>query len=78
MKPKFASLSFLISALCGSVCVSHPVVLDSMTPQTVACQAPLSMGFPRQAYWNRFHSLLQGIFPTQGSNPGLLHYSQIL
>ena len=24
------------------------------------------------------HSLLQGIFPTQGSNPGLLHRSQIL
>ena len=24
------------------------------------------------------HSLLQGIFPTQGSDPGLLHYKQIL
>ena len=24
------------------------------------------------------HSLLQGIFPTQGSNPGLLHCRQIL
>ena len=24
------------------------------------------------------HSLLQGIFPTQGSNPDLLHYRQIL
>ena len=24
------------------------------------------------------HSLLQGIFPTQGSNPGVLHYRQIL
>jgi len=24
------------------------------------------------------HSLLQGIFPTQRSNPGLLHYRQIL
>ena len=24
------------------------------------------------------HSLLQGIFPTQGSNPGLLHGRQIL
>ena len=23
-------------------------------------------------------SLLQGIFPTQGSNPGLLHYRRIL
>ena len=24
-----------------------------MTPWTVACQAPLSMGFPRQEYWGR-------------------------
>ena len=24
------------------------------------------------------HSLLQGMFLTQGSNPGLLHYRQIL
>ena len=24
------------------------------------------------------HALLQGIFPTQGSNPGLLHCKQIL
>ena len=24
------------------------------------------------------HSLLQGTFPTQGSNPGLPHYRQIL
>ena len=24
------------------------------------------------------HSLLQGIFPTQGSNPGFLHFRQIL
>ena len=24
------------------------------------------------------HALLQGILPTEGSNPGLLHYSQIL
>ena len=24
------------------------------------------------------HALFQGIFPTQGSNPGLLHFRQIL
>ena len=24
------------------------------------------------------HALFQGIFPTQGSNPGLLHYRRIL
>ena len=35
---------------------------------TVACQAPLSTGFSRQEYWSECHALLQGIFPTQGSN----------
>ena len=51
---------------------------DSATPGTVAHQAPLSVGFSRQEYWSGLHSLLQGIFPTQGSNPGLLHWKQIL
>ena len=36
-------------------------------------QAPLSMGFPRQEHWSGCHALLQGIFPTQGSNLHLLH-----
>ena len=40
---------------------------------TLAHQAPLSMmGLSRQEYWSGFHSLLHGIFPTQGSNPCLL------
>ena len=44
------------------------------TLYTAACQAPLSMGFPRQEYWSGLPWLLQGIFLTQGSNllsPGL-------
>ena len=40
---------------------------------TIACQAPLSMRFCRKEYWLGCHVLLQGIFPTQGSNPRLLH-----
>ena len=47
-------------------------------PGTVAHQAPLSMGFSRQEYWSGFHFLLQGIFPTQESNPGLPHCRQKL
>ena len=42
------------------------------TPWTVTHQAPLSMGFSRQKYWNGLPCLLQGIFPTQGWNPHLL------
>ena len=44
---------------------------------TGAHQAPLSMGFPRQEYWNGL-PVLQGIFLTQRLNPRLLHYRQIL
>ena len=32
----------------------------------------LSLEFPRLEYWNGCHFLLQGIFPTQGSNSHLL------
>ena len=47
------------------------------TPWTVAYQVPPSMGFSRQE-WVGCHFLLQEIFPTQGSNPGLLHCRQML
>ena len=47
-------------------------------PQTVALQPPLSMGFSRQETWVSCHVLLQEIFPSQGSNPGLSHCRQIL
>jgi len=36
------------------------------------------MEFSRPEYWSGYLSLLQGIFPTQGSNPGLLHCRKIL
>ena len=67
--------------LLTKVCISFSLVAKSCltlaTPWTVACQAPLSMGFSRQEYWSGLHSLLQGIFPTQGSNLGLLHFFNI-
>ena len=49
-----------------------------VTPYTVVCQAPLSIGFPRQEFWMGCHFLLQGTFLTQGSNPRLLHCRRIL
>ena len=36
------------------------------------------MEFSRPEYWSGYPSLLQVIFPTQGSNPGLPHCRQIL
>ena len=60
------------------VCVSHSVMSNSMqpNPQTEACQAPLSIRFSKQEYWSGLS--FQAIFPTQGSNLGLLHCRQIL
>ena len=50
--------------------------LTLATPWTGARQAPLSMGSPGQDAGVGCHFLLQGIFPTQRSNPGLLHCRQ--
>ena len=47
-----------------------------MTPWTVALQAPLSMEFSRQEYWNGLLKILLGIFPAQEWNLSLrlLHW----
>ena len=45
--------------------VGGSFVSDSVTPWTVALHGVLQ-------------AILQGIFPTQGSNPGFLYYRQIL
>ena len=37
-----------------------------LTPWTVACQAPLSMGFSRQGYWSRLPFPLPGDLPDPG------------
>ena len=42
-----------------------------VTPWTAAHHAPLSKEFSRQEYWRGCHFLLQGIFLTQGLDPGL-------
>ena len=50
-----------------------------VTPRTVAYQAPPSMGFsPGKSAGVDCHFLLQEIFPTQESNPGLPHCRQML
>ena len=57
---------------------SNAVVSNSVTPWTVVCQTPLPMEFCRRNTGVGSHFLLQGIFPTQGSNLGLQHCRQIL
>ena len=39
------------------------------TPWTVACQAPLSMGFSRQEYWNESPCRPTGNLPDSGIEP---------
>ena len=70
---------------CTHVCVSHSVVSNSLLPHGSM------VAIPQQSNrllcpWNSpgkntgvgCHSLLQGFFPTKGSNPGLLPCRQIL
>ena len=63
---------FMSSCPCLLSCFSRVWLFAALW--TLACQAPLSMGFSRQKYWSGLPCLLlQGIFLTQGSNPHLLH-----
>ena len=45
---------------------SRQVVSDSAIPWTVARQAPLSMGFPRQEYWSGLPFPPPGDLPKDG------------
>ena len=45
-----------------------------LRPYGLDCQAPLSMGFPRQDYWSGWPFPSSGDLPNPGS-PALLTYS---
>ena len=40
-----------------------------VTPWTVACLAPLTMGYPKQEYWNRLQFSTPGDLPDPGIEP---------
>ena len=50
--------------------VSHSVMSDSAIAQTIASQAPLSMEFSRQEYWNGLPFLYSGGLSDPGIEPG--------
>ena len=53
--------STFVSAVIFLLLFSHSVVSNCFAnPRTVDCQAPLSVGFPRQKYWSGFP------FPSPG------------
>ena len=45
------------------MCLAAPAVSDSVTPGSIAHQAPLCMAFPRQEYWSGLP------FPSPGDLP---------
>ena len=63
------SENVLVAQLCPTPC--DP--MDCSPPMLLCPQNPLGKNTGVDS-----HSFLQGIFPTQGSNLGLLHFRQIL
>ena len=61
--PAFQADSLTSCFSCVRLCV---------TPWTVACQAPLSMGFSRQEYWNHLPCPISGDLPDLGIKPAFL------
>ena len=54
-----------------SVCVSHPVISDSLwPPRTIALQSPLCIEFPRQEHWSGLPFPSPGDLPNLGIEPG--------
>ena len=83
VRPGYEPLSFLhfVSILASKCCtmVSCSVLSDSLQPHD--CSLPGSSDHgdsPSKNTGVGCHALLQGIIPTQGSNPGLFHCRWIL
>ena len=67
-------VTFLLSVITS--CVSLVVVVELlscvrffMSPWTVACQAPMSLGFPRKKCWNELPFSSPGDLPDLGIKP---------
>ena len=72
-------LNCYITTMTFASMLSHfSCVLLSVTLGTVACQAPLPMGFSRQEYWSGLPFPSPGYLPYSGMEPGLLDFRQIL
>ena len=59
---------------CVCVCVSHSIMPNSLPPHGLLPARPLCpLDSPGKNTGVGCHALLQGVFPTLGLNPGLLH-----
>ena len=64
---------YIITNICYNIYSGDLVAelcLTLGTPWTVACQAPLSMGFSRQEYWSVLPFPSPGDLPNPGIEPG--------
>ena len=71
---KRISSSILFKCMTESESESHPVISDSLQPHGLYSL----WNSPGQNTGVGSLSLLHGIFPTQGSNPGLLHWRWVV
>ena len=65
--------------MCSAV-LSHSVRSDSLQPMDICLQPAMHLcpwGFSRNTGMS-CHAVLQGVFPTQGLNPSVLHGRKIL
>ena len=63
-------LTTIILSVCTSLTTAVECVQLSATPWTVAHQASLFMGFPRQEYWSRLPCPSSGDLPDPETKPG--------
>ena len=63
--------------MTSCVCATDSGVSDSVTQRTVACQAPLSMGFSRQEYWSGLPFPSPGDLPNPGIEPASEYSSPV-
>ena len=64
--------TYIYVCVCVCVCTLCLVAqscLILVTPRTVACQAPLTMGFSRQEYWSGLPLPSPGDLPYPGIKP---------
>ena len=59
----------VISSTCGGGGLVTKLCPTFVTPWTVACQSPLSMGFSRQEYWSGLPCPSPGDLPDPGIEP---------
>ena len=67
-----------LSSMLLISCALSPSVMSLWPHGLQSARLLCPWGFSRQEYWMGCHALLQGIFPTQESNQGLLHCRRIL